>query len=222
MQVKYLISDHKHKKQHMKRIVLAILLAYQFVPASAQYEESEKKGFNKENLFSGGSISLSFFNNTFLVGANPVLGYRLANWVDGGVVVNYQWTSIRDYDYIIDNKLRQSLYGGGVFTRLYPVPFIFAQAQFEHNFISQREIPPPNSGLQERKFKTSGNSFLIGGGYTSGRVRDANTPFFYLSVLFDVSNNNNSPYLDYRGRVIPIIRAGFNIPLFQGGRGLGE
>lgn len=200
----------------MKKVVLMILFSYAFCQVNAQYEDSENKGFKKENLFSGGSISLSFFNNTFLVGANPVLGYRLANWVDGGVVLNYQWTSIRDYDFIVDNKLRQQIYGGGVFTRLYPVPFIFAQAQFEHNFLTQREIPPPNSGLQETKLKTSGNSFLIGGGYTSGRVRDANTPFFYLSLLFDVSGNNNSPYLDYRGRVIPIIRAGFNIPLFQG------
>lgn len=204
----------------MKKIFLLIFCMYGFAQVNAQYEEVEKKGFQKENLFSGGSISLSFFNNTFLVGANPVLGYRLANWVDGGVVLNYQWTSIRDYDFIIDNKLRQSIYGGGVFTRLYPVPFIFAQAQFEHNFLSQREIPPPNSGLPENKYKTSGNSFLIGGGYTSGRVRDANTPFFYLSVLFDVSNNKNSPYVDYRGRIIPIIRAGFNIPLFQRGGGL--
>lgn len=199
----------------MKKTGMLAVLLLCLVAAHAQYEETEKKGFQKENLFTGGSISLSFFNGTFIIGGNPVFGYRLANWVDAGVVVNYQYTGIRDY-FTSGDKLKQNIFGGGVFTRLYPVRFIFAQAQFEHNFINNKYDPAPNSGITLSKDKTSANSFLIGGGYTSGSAPDGRSPFFYLSLLFDVSGNKNSPYVDNQGRSVPVIRAGFNIPLFQG------
>src|SRR5215207_269911 len=78
--------------------------------------DDEQRGFKKENFFTGGSISLSFFNNSFLVGGNPVFGYSLAKWVDLGLVFNYNYTSYRDY-FALDDKLRQTVYGGGVFTR---------------------------------------------------------------------------------------------------------
>ncbi len=203
----------------MKKGLFSLLLFCSIITAKAQYEESEKKGFNKENLFSGGSLSLSFFNNTFLIGASPVLGYKIANFIDAGIVVNYQYISIRDYT-VFDDRLRQSIYGGGLFTRLYPVNFIFGQAQVEHNFISQKYIPSPNSGTSSYKAKTSANSLLVGGGYTSGRGKYGNTPFFFLSLLFDVSGNKNSPYTDGAGRSVPVIRAGFNMPLFQGRGGM--
>lgn len=182
----------------------------------AQDEEVKEKGFKKEKLFSGGTVNLSFFNNTFLIGGNPIFGYSLTKWADVGVVANYNYSSTRDYQYLND-RLRQTNYGGGVFTRLFPVNFLFAQAQFEHNFITQKFVAPPNSGLQNSTYKTSGNSFLIGGGYTSGRY-PGNNNFFFLALLFDVSNNANSPYTDYLGRPIPVIRAGFNVGLFQGNR----
>lgn len=198
----------------MKRTCLLFLLASLGFFARAQYEESEPKGFTKENLFSGGSLSLSFFNNTFLIGGSPILGYRIASFVDAGLVVNYQFSSIRDYQ-AFDDRLRQSVFGGGLFTRLYPLPFLFAQGQIEHNFINQKYLAAPNSGQMDLKSKTSANSVLIGGGYTTGRSKYGNSPFFYLSLLFDVSGNRNSPYTDGAGRSVPVIRAGFNIPLFQ-------
>src|SRR5262245_44648972 len=124
----------------MKSYMLCLLLLLCAGSVVAQDEEvEEKKGFKKENMFSGGGISLSFFYNTFLVGASPVLGYRIADWIDAGIVANYQYSSIRDYP-SFDDKTRQSIYGGGAFTRLYPVHFLFAQVQYEHNFISQKVI----------------------------------------------------------------------------------
>jgi hypothetical protein len=176
-------------------------------------EKEEKKGFNKENFFTGGSISLTFFNNTFLIGGNPVFGYSLTRWADLGLVFNYTYTSYRDYQYY-DDKLKQSVYGGGVFTRLFPVRFIFAQAQMEHNWIRLKYIYPDNGG--EEKYNRSATSILVGGGYTTGRDPDNKSPYGYLAVLFDVSKDANSPYTDNTGRAIPIIRAGFHIPLFQG------
>lgn len=198
----------------MKKIILSVVL---FVATStfllAQEEEEKEKTSFKENLFTGGSVSLAFYNNTFLIGASPVLGYSLTKWADAGIVVNYNYTSYRDVS-VFDDRLRQTVYGGGVFAKLYPVRFLFAQAQLEHNYIKQKYIPPGSSATSTTK--TDANSFLLGGGYTTGRQGKGGSPFYYLAILFDVSGDNNSPYTDAYGRTIPIIRAGLQIPLFQG------
>lgn len=204
----------------MKRssvIFLCFLALGQMVLAQDNEDKEEKKGFQKENFFTGGSISLSFFNGSFLVGGNPVFGYSLTRWADLGVVGNYTYTSYRDYSYYgSDDKLRQTIYGGGLFTRLFPVKFLFAQAQIEHNWIRSKYIPAPNSGGISQVQNISGNSILVGGGYTTGRDPDNKSAYGYLAILFDVGNSANSPYKDGYGRTIPIIRAGFNVPLFQG------
>lgn len=190
--------------------VFAMILLTGF--ALAQDDEEEKRSF-KENLFTGGSISLAFYNNTFLVGGSPVLGYSLTNWIDAGIVTNYNYTSYRDV-YAFDDRLRQTVYGGGVFVKVYPIRFLFAQAQWEHNFIRQKYIPV-GGGFSETA-KDDVSSFLIGGGYTTGRYGRGGSPHFYLAVLFDVMANDISPYTDAYGRTIPIIRGGIQVPLFQG------
>ena len=199
----------------MKRILVTLLLCISAAVLFAQDEtEEKKKGFRADKLFTGGSISLAFYNNTFLIGASPVFGYNLTRWIDAGIVVNYNYTSYRDYNFVFNDKLRQTVYGGGVFTKIYPVSFLFAQAQFEHNFIKQKFVPDVGP---TQTASTSGNSLLVGGGYTQGRDPEGGSAFFYLAVLFDVSGNTNSPYTDGYGRAIPIIRGGVQIPLFQGG-----
>jgi len=206
----------------MKKIILSLFvlsLSASSLFAQKEVDEEEKKGFNKENLFTGGSVSLAFYNNTFLIGASPVFGYSLAKWLDAGIVINYNYTSYRDVS-TFDDRLRQKVYGGGAFMKLYPVRFLFAQAQYEYNFIRQKYIPPNNGEIFTSTDKAS--SFLIGGGYTTGRWGRGGEPFYYLAVLFDVSGNINSPYTDAYGRTIPIIRGGIQIPLFQGGGNRGR
>ena len=197
-----------------KFIVSSLLLVMTTTLLQAQGDEEKEKPSFKENLFTGGSVSLAFYNNTFLVGASPVLGYSLANWADAGIVVNYNYTSYRDVT-LFDDRLRQTVYGGGAFVKLYPVRFLFAQVQAEYNSINQKYLPPGNGATV--KYPTqNANSFLVGGGYTTGRYGKGGAPFYYLAILFDVSGDTNSPYTDAYGRSIPIIRAGLQIPLFQG------
>ena len=183
--------------------------------AQDEEEVQEKRGFKQENLFTGGSLSLGFGSRTFTVGVSPVFGYKLADWIDAGLVGNYQYTSFQHY-YVTNDKLRQSTYGGGVFTRLYPINFLFAQAQFEHNFLTLKYIPA-NGGSSE-KFTTSANSLLVGAGYAEGRVPGMSSSFFSLAILFDVSGNENSPYMDSQGKPVPLFRAGLNIYPFRPNR----
>ena len=199
----------------MKSKLIAFLFVATLVSLHSKAQDKEEKAKTpfKENLFTGGSISLAFYNNTFLVGASPVLGYSITNWADLGIVVNYNYTSYRDYQ-VFNDRLRQKNYGAGAFVKLYPIRFIFVQAQYEYNLLRLKYIPP-NSGT-EVKDKAEAGSFLIGGGYTTGRYGRGGAPHFYLAVLFDILNNTNSPYTDAYGRTIPIIRGGIQIPLFQG------
>jgi hypothetical protein len=201
-----------------------------FVAASAWAQEEERKeekegGFKKENLFTGGSITLSFFNGQTMLGANPVFGYKLADWADAGVAFNFLYNGSRDY-YEFNDKIRQTVFGPGVFARLYPVKFLFVQGQFEHNFTTLKYIPSPGSVNNIRdKRKADASSLLLGAGFAQGRDPSSNS-FYYISLLFDVLKNINSPYVNVnydpvnpsqqRVTMAPIIRAGVNIGLFEG------
>lgn len=199
-----------------KLIVFFFIASLISLNTKAQYEEEEKEKVPfKQNLFTGGTISLAFYSNTFLIGASPVIGYSATNWADVGIVVNYNYTMYRDV-YVFDDRIKQQNYGGGGFVKLYPVRFLFAQAQWEYNFLRLKYIPPNNSGLEQTD-KLEASSFLVGGGYTTGRQGRGGAPHYYLAILFDISNNPGSPYTDAYGRTIPIIRGGLQIPLFQGG-----
>ena len=211
----------------MKSKLIALLFiasAISFFANAQDEEEEKKKGFKKENLFTGGSVTASFYNGVTVLGISPVFGYKLAEWTDAGLVFNLNYASIRDYRQF-DDKLKQTVKGLGVFTRLYPVNFLFVQAQYEKNFITQKYIPSPNFPIYNSYKETvNANSLLVGAGYTQGRQRGSNT-FFYLALLFDVLKDQNSPYVDvaidpntgYRSiRAIPIIRGGVNIGLFEG------
>jgi hypothetical protein len=208
----------------MKKAILSMILLSSIVTCvSAQDEKPEaEKGFKKENLFTGGSVTASFFTGGTILGANPMFGYKLADWVDAGVAFNYTYQGRRDYIYL-DDKLRQNVFGPGVFARLYPFRFLFLQGQIEHNFTTVKYTYP--YGTVE-KYKTDANSLLVGAGIAQGRQKGSNS-FFYISVLFDVLKNPNSPYVNnvYDGNVlvrtdiVPIVRAGVNVALFQGSQG---
>jgi hypothetical protein len=207
----------------MKQIILSAgLMITLITSAVAQNEKEEKeKGFKKENPFTGGSITASFYSGGTTLGVNPMFGYTLVSWADAGIAFNYTYSGRRDYIYF-DDKLRQHVYGPGAFVRLYPVRFLFVQGQFEHNFTTLNYTDPVGF---KTKDKVDANSFLVGAGIAEGRRPGSNT-FFYLSLLVDVLKNPNSPYVNnvydggtgelLRTDLVPIIRAGVNIGLFQG------
>lgn len=180
-------------------------------------------GFKKENLFTGGGVTASFYSGGSVLGISPVLGYKVNDYFDAGVVLNYVYTGARDL-YEFNDKVRQHVFGPGVFVRGYPVSFLFLQAQFEQNFTNYNYRAKSNSNIY-KDFTVNRNapSLLLGGGYSTGRVKGGTT-FFYVSILADVLKQEFSPYVDndydvngnlIRSRIVPIIRAGVNVGLFQ-------
>ena len=219
----------------MKNIIVLVLACFLSINLFAQEKEmetvnesDEKKGFKMENLFTGGGIQLSFAGSTFIAGASPVLGYSINKWLDAGVVVNFTYYSNRHITYYSpgtglyytsDDKLRQTLFGPGAFVKVYPVKFLFLQAQGEINFISQKIIYADNFPTEKTKYNVP--SLLVGAGYCNGR-QGVGDLFYYISLLVDVVKDRNSPYVEQisngKVNILPIIRAGLQIPLFQGKR----
>lgn len=203
----------------MKKVVIVLALMSSFCAANAQDEKSvsdEKKGgFKKENMFIGGNINLGFSNSSTVLGISPYVGYSLNKYLDVAFSANVSYTSVRDYNEYGD-KIRQTIYGPGAFVRIFPFRFVFAQAQYEFNLINYRYIPAKNSVIYlPSRENINASSLLVGGGYAGGR-EGVGSSFYYFSVMWDVSRSKNSPYVDELRRALPVIRAGYNIALFQG------
>ncbi len=200
----------------MKKLFFVFVVSLAALASQAQYEkddDGEKKGFKKENLFAGGSVTASFYSGGTVLGVSPYFGYSLNKFVDVAASVNFNYTSQRD-NIVYGDKIRQTVWGPGAFVRLFPVRFLFAHAQFEHNYIRQKYLAVPNSGYQDDIYKFDANSILVGGGYCSGREGTGDI-FYYFSILWDVKKDPNSPYVDGLARAVPIVKAGLQVPLFQ-------
>lgn len=197
----------------MKKAILILLLPI-CLHAKAQSDDKNKdvkSGFKKEKLFTGGSANVGFANGTTMLGITPQFGYSLTDWADAGITFNLNYISQRDYQ--SPAKIRQTTYGPGAFVRLFPVNFLFGTAQYEYNIIRQKYIP--GMGSPSNTDRVNAGSLLVGGGYAGGRQKGSNT-YYFLSIMWDILGDKNSPYVDEFGRSTPVIRAGYNIGLFQG------
>jgi len=223
----------------MKNIIVIMLICLFTVNAHAQEqemktvpdkpqeeEEAPKGGFKLNHLFTGGGVDLSFTNYSFAVGGSPVIGYSLNKWFDVGIGVNINYISEREYGYdaygnefATGNKIHQTSIAPLAFARVYPLKFLFVQAQGERNFITQKYIS--GYGLPTDKARFDATSLLLGVGYANGR-QGVGDLFYYLSLSIDVLKNQYSPYVQRAANgdvnILPILKAGIQVPLFQGRR----
>jgi hypothetical protein len=196
----------------MKRIIVTALLITSVFGATAQEEtddEPVRKGFRRDNTFLGGSLGLGMGSGTFSVGANPEVGYSIANWLDAGISTNINYFSARA-EYNGGWRQRSTTYGAGVFARIYPFNGFFIQALPEYNWITTKLKDMSYAGGQEEKYTQEAPSLLLGVGY--GR-RMIGASSFFTALMFDVGNNTSSPYIDSYGAKLPILRTGFNVYL---------
>ncbi|MBU3713764.1 MAG: hypothetical protein FGM46_02310 [Ferruginibacter sp.] len=200
------------------RNILCLFLALSYVTSFAQEEDTEEgneKFFKKENLFTGGTLNLSFGNRITNIGVSPFFGYSLNRYIDVAGTICFNYVSERDA-FVVGDKLRQTIFGPGAFVRVFPFDFVFAQVQYEYNIMANRYSTAPTSTFNIGNPNFDAHSLLVGGGYTNGKFYPTQKSYYYFSVLWDVGNAIYSPYKDNFRRSVPIIRAGFNIALFQG------
>jgi len=120
-------------------------------PSTYESGEKEKEGFNTNRIFVGGSLNVGFSSYSFQVGGAPEIGYSITNWLDAGLGFNLNYYSEHADPYYNGNlRYHNFNYGGGPFVRIYPLPFLFLQGQFEHNWVhvNQKYMPdgPEASG----------------------------------------------------------------------------
>ena len=178
-------------------------------------DEGAATGFSKENLFVGGSLSLGFGSYNFNVGGGPEIGYSLNKWLDAGVLVNLNYNSERadpNGYYNANIRYRSFNYGAGAFARAFPLPFLFFQVQPEYNWIDYN-AKSMSTGASA-SYSTKAPSLLLGIGYGQRVVGQGS---FFISLMFDAISNQNSPYRDRNGGVLPVIKAGFDVYLHHRG-----
>jgi hypothetical protein len=133
----------------------------------------------KDKLYYGGYLNLSFGSYT-MIGIEPMIGYKIIPRLSVGVKIRY--------DYIQDNRYSEtysaSNYGASIFTRLNVVRGLYAHLEYAgYNFENY-------NGLDESDREWISFLFL-GAGYN---LRVGKRSSVFVQVLFDVLQNENSPY----------------------------
>lgn len=193
---------------NMKIFLLSVLMLLFFFSSMAQSPSDErKKGFKKEMLFVGANLNLGFVNRSFNIGINPEVGYSLTRWLDAGIAANFNYFSQNASEFS-SIRYRNINYGAGIFTRIWPVNFLFLQAQPEYNFINSAQKNVLTQ--QAAKYKYDAGSLLVGIGYGSRLIGSS---YSYFTLMVDVLQKPNSPYRDQYNDPLPVIRAGFGMYL---------
>lgn len=194
----------------MKRLFFVLSVLSLTTSLFAQDEEEKTHKFRRDNIFIGGAIGLGLSSGGFSAGANPEIGYSVAQWLDAGISTTFNYYSY-SAEYNGGIRQRSFNYGAGMFVRAFPIRNVFLQVLPEYNRINTtfKDLTPGNIGYQE-KVKQEAPSLLLGIGYAS---REVGRSSFYTVLMFDAGNNENSPYIGYLGSKQPILRTGFNFYL---------
>ncbi|NLR56718.1 hypothetical protein HGH93_01305 [Chitinophaga polysaccharea] len=183
----------------MKRLLICFFLLAAGQLVHAQYYKTDTtihKGFDPSRLVLGGSLGMVFGDYTN-VDVSPLVGYRFSDYIAAGINVNAQYGQYRTRDIYSNttySRDKYTIFGGGIWGRVYPLPMVFVHIQPEYNFISQSTTVYANDGSNMKQtYKTNYSvpSLLVGAGYTQsvgGRVGIG------ISILYDVIQDARSPY----------------------------
>ncbi|MGF6925773.1 hypothetical protein QFZ48_001273 [Chitinophaga sp. W2I13] len=179
----------------MKRLLICFFLLAGVQLAHAQYYKTDtvtRKGFDPSRLVLGGSLGMVFGDVTN-VDISPLVGYRFSDYIAAGVNINAQYGQYKvwSYDQIVQRD-KYTIFGGGIWGRVYPLPMVFIHVQPEYNFVTQNSTVYLNNN-EKQTYKTNYGvpSLLVGAGYTQnvgGRVGIG------ISILYDVIQDDRSPY----------------------------
>ncbi|UPK69244.1 hypothetical protein [Chitinophaga filiformis] len=179
----------------MKRLLLCFLLLTAVQLVHAQYYKTDttrKKEFDASRLIVGGSMGLAFGDYTN-INISPLVGYRISQLFAAGLAINAQYGSERFRDYYGNTGQRNqySIFGGGVWGRVYPLDFLFIHIQPEYNHINLKSTYYDTDPKTVVKDSYGVSSLLMGGGYTQPIGGNA---AFSIMALYDVLQDSRSPY----------------------------
>lgn len=209
----------------MKRLLTLLTLVCLTCAAHAQevYNASGKRtsqrgrqtsqGFDPNKIIFGGGLALGFGNNSLVLGASPIIGYRITDRFSAGVGVGYLYARINEEVVLYDPTIpgpraypyKSSLFYPSVWTRFLITQNIFLHAEFEYDFQSARYYDydsDPTSPTVNHPILIKDNiqtqALLLGGGFRQPIT--TNTSLTGV-LLYDVLQQKYSPYknrVDFR------------------------
>ena len=159
-------------------------------PAAAPAAATPAKAPSKlsEKLYYGGTVTLSF-GSTTQIGIFPMVAYKVTPKLSAGVEAGYEYV---DY-----SEGSTHNYGGSVFGRFRVGRNLYAHAEYQ---LINYEIFD-KLGRSSREWVPA---LLLGGGF----VKPLNQrTAVYAEVLFDVLQDQNSPYSDWE----PVVNVGVSV-----------
>jgi len=133
----------------------------------------------------GGTIGFNFWNDYFYLSVNPLVGYHVSPKFSVGGKLQYA--------YINDDDFTSHNYGASIFSRFRPIQPVYLHAEFA--YASYEHISGYNFTTRSYESERVWVPFLLlGGGYVQQISPNAS---IYAEVLFDVIQDNNSPYEDW-------------------------
>lgn len=151
----------------------------------------------KEKLYYGGNVGLQMYGSGGFLDLSPNIGYKLNNYVSGGVQMIYTniWNRYGNITY------KYTFYGAGVFARLKTFNWLFLQAEYDLLNV------PDNFSLVGSK-RAFADVPLAGLGL---RNQLSDNACYYLLFMYEFAPTPNSPYT-YGPFNSPLVyRVGFNI-----------
>ncbi len=133
-------------------------------------------------VYYGGTVGLSF-GNYFRVNVAPLVGFRYSPRASVGVKVAYEY--IRDKRY--EPTLTASNYGGSFFARYRLHPKLYAHAEFAYMSYKYKT----SNAVTDRTWVPF---FFLGGGFVQPLSPRTS---LIVEVLFDLLQDENSPYEDW-------------------------
>lgn len=194
----------------MKKIIFLILLLF---PVLVSYPQTTSTDTTKpeppqevqqsqpSKWYYGGTVGFNFWGDYFYLSVNPLVGYQLSPKFSIGGKVQYSYINDSRYDPL---ELTSHNYGAGVFARFRPIYQVYLHAEFDYaSYETNNVLYNPitrqySSGDSERNWVPF---LLLGGGFVQ---RVGPNAAVYVEVLFDVIQDDNSPYEDWD----PIISIG--------------
>jgi len=137
----------------------------------------------------GGTVGFNFWGDYFYLSVNPLVGYQVSPKFSVGGKVQYAYINDQRYAGL---ELTSHNYGAGIFTRYRPIYQIYFHAEFDYASYEDYTIYDPLVGDPYAESERNWVPFLLlGGGFVQHVGPNASV---YVEVLFDVLQNENSPY----------------------------
>lgn len=151
---------------------------------------------HESKWYYGGTVGFNFWSDYFYLSINPLVGYKVSPKFSVGGKLTYAYINDQRYEGL---ELTSNNYGASIFSRFRPIKQIYLHGEFAYiSYENYTIYANPYRAESERNWVPF---LLLGGGLVQ---QIGNNASVYIEVLFDVIQDENSPYEDWE----PIVSIG--------------